>query len=78
MAHANKVLRSIIIADGGRCVDIFARADGTYGFEEFRRDVEDPSGWFAIGNHSNKNFNTEESALKKAKVLVPWIQNTKI
>ena len=24
-----------------RCVDLFSRPDGSYGFEEFRRDVED-------------------------------------
>ncbi|MEP7171919.1 MAG: hypothetical protein ABI705_00385 [Aestuariivirga sp.] len=24
-----------------RCVDLFERSDGTCGFEEFRRDVED-------------------------------------
>jgi hypothetical protein len=24
-----------------RCVDLFQRPDGTWGFEEFRRDVED-------------------------------------
>jgi hypothetical protein len=24
-----------------RCVDFFSRPDGSYGFEEFRRDVED-------------------------------------
>jgi len=27
-----------------RCVDVFARPDGTFGFEEFRRDPED-MGW---------------------------------
>ena len=37
MAHANRVLRSIETDDGGRCVDLFARPDGTFGFEEYRR-----------------------------------------
>ncbi|HEY2564091.1 MAG TPA: hypothetical protein VGI44_10300, partial [Acidimicrobiales bacterium] len=27
-----------------RCVDIFSRPDGTFGFEEFRRDPEDMGG----------------------------------
>ena len=75
MAHTNKVLRSINNPDGGRCVDIFLRPDGTFGFEEFRRDVEDPTGWFSIGGHSAKKFSTEESAFKKSKELYFWIQD---
>ena len=78
MAHVNKVLRSINTPDGGHCVDVFVRPDGTFGFEEFRRDVEDPSGWFAIGGHSDKTFDTEEGALKKAKVLIAWIKDSTI
>jgi hypothetical protein len=74
LAHVNKVLRSVNTPDGGRCVDVFIRPDGTFGFEEFRRDVEDPSGWFPIGGHSDKKFYTEKSALKKAKVLISWIK----
>jgi hypothetical protein len=76
MAHTNKVLRSINTPDGGRCVDVFIRPDGTFGFEEFRRDVEDPSGWFPIGGHSTKIFNTEKNALKEAKKLFLWIKNS--
>ena len=30
MAPVNKVLRSINIPDGGRCVDIFTRPDDTW------------------------------------------------
>jgi len=35
----NLVLRSIESDLGNLCVDIFLRPDGTYGFEEFRRDA---------------------------------------
>ncbi len=28
-----------------RCVDLFRRPDGSFGFEEFRRDVEDAGNW---------------------------------
>ena len=58
MAHANKVSRSIETGDGGRCVDIFVRPDGSWGFEEYRRDVEDARGWFPIGGHARKVFGT--------------------
>jgi hypothetical protein len=35
------VLASIETGDGHRCVDLFRRLDGTFGYEEFRRDPED-------------------------------------
>jgi hypothetical protein len=35
------VLASVEDSDGSRCVDFFSRPDGTFGFEEFRRDPED-------------------------------------
>jgi hypothetical protein len=72
MAHINKVMRSVNAPDGGRCVDIFLRPDGTFGFEEFRRDVEDPSGWFPIGGHMGKSFATEQDAFDQALAVVAW------
>jgi hypothetical protein len=75
MAHTNKVLRSINTPDGGRCIDIFIRPDGTFGFEEFRRDIEDSSGWFPIGAHGNKKFSTEKAAFQRAKEFFIWIQD---
>ena len=74
MAHENKVLRSIETPDGGRCVDVFVRPDATYGFEEFRRDVEDGRGWFAIGHHAHRVFETEQSALGAALSDVAWLR----
>ncbi|MDA1089659.1 MAG: hypothetical protein O3A85_05020 [Proteobacteria bacterium] len=75
MAHINKVMRSINTPDGGRCVDIFLRPDETYGFEEFRRDVEDLSGWFAIGGHIEKSFKTEQEAFDQALATVSWLKD---
>ena len=37
------VFTSIENLEHDRCVDLFRRPDGSYGFEEFRRDVEDRS-----------------------------------
>lgn len=73
MAHINRVLRSIETEDGGRCVDVFARPDGAYGFEEFRRDAEDARGWFPIGFHAGKSYATEGEALSAAISAVPWL-----
>jgi hypothetical protein len=73
MAHTNKILRSINDEGAGRCVDVFVRPDGTVGFEEYRRDVEDCRGWFPIGGHSARIFVDENAALKAAIVVVPWL-----
>ncbi|WLA81460.1 hypothetical protein [Bradyrhizobium elkanii] len=59
MAHVNRVLRSINDEDASHCVDIFLRPDGTVGFEEYRRDVEDGRGWFPAGGHSSRIFHED-------------------
>lgn len=67
------VLASIENADGSRCVDIFARPEGGFGFEEYRRDPEDPR-WTQVGAHSGKTFPTREAAEAAAKAAVPWMR----
>ncbi len=76
MAHENKVLRSINAPDAARCVDIFVRPDGTFGFEEFRRDAEDANGWFAIGGFAAKAFATEQDAFDQALAAVAWFRKS--
>ena len=73
MAHANKVLRSINAPGETRCVDTFRRPDGSFGFEEYRRDPEDGRGWFPVGFHSGRIFGTEDEALNAARDAVDWL-----
>jgi hypothetical protein len=75
MAHKNRVLRSIETSDGGCCVDFFIRPDGSFGFEEYRRDSEDARGWFPIGFHAEKNFASEDEAEEKALTSVSWLKD---
>ena len=74
MAHLNRVLRSINNDDASRCVDIFLRPEGTIGFEEYRRDVEDGRGWFPVGGYSSRMFNDESAAFTAAIAEVPWLR----
>ncbi len=67
------VIESIETPDGARCVDIFRRADNTYGFEAYRRDLEDPSGWFPIGRHSFTNYGSEDEARAAARQKIGWL-----
>ena len=77
MAHENKVLRSINL-DGDRvCVDVFVRPDGTFGFDEFRRDAEDSQGWFSIGYHGHHVFQSEAEAFDTACETISWLTLSK-
>ncbi len=73
--HKNRVLRSIETQEGERCVDFFIRPDGSFGFEEYRRDAEDGRGWFPIGFHAGKSFASEEVAEAKAFAAVSWLKD---
>ena len=73
MAHTNKVWKSIETFDGSRCVDFFMRPDQTFGFEEYRRDAEDFSGWFVIGDFSSRIFINKMDSVEVASKSIPWI-----
>jgi len=73
MKRQRRVPKSINDESAQRCVDIFARADGTFGFEEYRRDAEDARGWFATGGHQERVFASEGDALRAARVAVAWL-----
>ena len=75
MAHINRVLQSIETPDGGRCVDLFVRPDGSFGFEEYRRDAEDGRGWFPVGFFGDERFDSEREAREKALSTVPWLRS---
>jgi len=68
------VLRSYEDADGFRCIDIFRRSDGTFGFKEFRRDPEDAGRWTLIADHSHWSYPTENEALDAAVQEVSWFE----
>ena len=68
----NTVLTSLQNEVADRCVDIFMRDNGTFGFEEYRRDHEDESEWFSLHRFSHLVFDTEERALAEARSTVEW------
>ena len=72
MAHINKVMKSFNAFDDSTCVDIFQRPDGSFGFEEYRRDIEDNRGWFPIGHHAAQVFSSESDALTMARKCIVW------
>ncbi len=69
------VFTSIENSDHDRCVDLFARPDGTYGFEEFRRDVEDRGEWTPVCFYSGSVYASREAALAAALHCVAWLHD---
>lgn len=56
--------------EGDGCVDVFWRPDGSFGFEEFRRD---PGGLDARRLLFRRTFTTEDEARTGARDAVPWL-----
>jgi hypothetical protein len=67
------VLASHQTFEGDRCVDVFRRPEGTFGFEEFRKDPEDMGRWTPVRYFSGLEYPTEEATLDAACSAVPWL-----
>jgi hypothetical protein len=67
------VLHSLETDDGLRCVDLFRRPDGTFGYEEFRRDPEDCGVWTPVSFASGLSYPSLEDARSAAAAAVKWL-----
>ncbi|MBN8891172.1 MAG: hypothetical protein BGP12_01445 [Rhodospirillales bacterium 70-18] len=68
------VLASIENGEANRCVDLFRRPDGSFGFEEFRRDPEDAGAWTPVAYFSGAAYATQDLALTAARGAVGWLE----
>jgi len=59
--------------DGYRCVKIVKQPDGTFGFQEFRRDPEDAGGWTLVRDNPRGTYATQVQAVAAAKGDVAWL-----
>ena len=69
----DRVVNSVNNEFANRCVDFFVRADGRFGYKEFRRDPEDQGAWFVTAFDELSVFVSYEDALKSAKASVAWL-----
>jgi hypothetical protein len=67
------VLASHQTDEANRCVDIFSRPNGTFGFEEFRRDPEDMGAWTPVTYFSGLEYPAESDAVAAARRAVSWL-----
>lgn len=70
-----KVITSIHNEQVDRCVDIFLHENGSWGFKEFRRDIEDQGSWFAVSHYEGGNFASHEEAELAARQSVAWLRD---
>ena len=78
MMTERRVLASLEDADGAQCVDVFARADGSFGFEQYRSDADGDSRWQSLNRFSELRFASGEDALRSAKERVPWLNPAEV
>ncbi len=67
------VLDSIENQQHDRCVDLFARPDGSFGFEAFRRDAEDGGAWTPVSYFSGLRFASRAAAREEAARRIAWL-----
>lgn len=67
------VIDSIEDETGSQCVDIFRRTDGSFGFEQFRRDPEDQGRWTPVAYFSDARFASVADAQTSALRAVSWL-----
>ncbi len=67
------VFVSLENSEHDRCVDFFSRADRSFGFEEFRRDIEDAGQWTPVQGYSGAAYVSSNDALDAAERSVSWL-----
>ena len=67
-----EIKQTFVKSDGARKVEIFRRADGTFGFEELKFGQEEGA-WFPVGKYSIAIIDSLETAVKEAKGRVSWL-----
>jgi hypothetical protein len=72
-ARAEQVLNSVHNDTVDRCVDVFRRADGSFGYREFRLDPEDQGRWSMTAAYDRGVYVTYAEAISAALGHVGWL-----
>ena len=68
-----EVVKTVHHPDGDRKVEIFRRADGSFGFEAWKF-LKDENAWAITGPHSISFIETLERAEREARERVSWLK----
>lgn len=72
---SGNVMTTMHSDDAHRCVKIIRGADGTFGFQEYRREPEDAGRWSLVSDRSLGSFATQGQALAAARADVAWLRD---
>jgi hypothetical protein len=73
---ASGVVATVHSDDARHCVKVIKQPNGTFGFQEYRRDPEDAGGWTLVQENSGASLATERLALAAARSSVAWLSET--
>jgi hypothetical protein len=76
MSHT--VLASLESEDGTQCIDFFCREDGTFGFEQYRREYDGSHRWQSLSKYRQLAFTSGREALRAAQQHVPWLDQSEV
>ena len=68
------VINSINNDNNNLCIDFFIRKNKTFGYQEYRKDSENISEWYRIGNYDYKVFFSKDDAYHDAKKTIVWFK----
>ena len=68
------VINSINNDNNNLCVDFFIRNNKTCSYQEYRKDPENTSEWYRIGNYDYKVFSNKDDAYNDAKKTIVWFK----
>jgi hypothetical protein len=74
----DRVIASFESLEKDHCVDLFVRDDGTYGFEEWRREPEDPGKWYRARYYAAQVYAQPQQAFEEARRAVEWLSQLPI
>ena len=67
-----RVVHSVENETATRCVDIVVWSDGQFGFQEWRREPEDPGNWWLLSEGGGMRHSSKTDAEAAARASVPW------
>ncbi|HKR59373.1 MAG TPA: hypothetical protein VJS64_06530 [Pyrinomonadaceae bacterium] len=70
----NVVRKTLIKLDGSRKAEIFERADGTFGFEEFAFAIQEGA-WIPHGRYSVAIIDSFDHAVSEATDRIAWLSD---
>jgi hypothetical protein len=68
------IKKTFLNSDGTRKVEVFQRADNTFGFEELKFWQEEQA-WLPVGKYSIAIIDSLERAITEAKGRVAWLNH---